>query len=320
MPFMQQLPIISGLWNYLTAPDLPRTALSISESHLAIVTLRRSRGEFEPRNLGVLRLPAGLIQASFTEPNIQDEAALREHLTKTAAQAGINRPRSLSVALPAGSARSQIISIETIPESRAELTQLIEWKVERSFGQKSSDLRTSSTRLNDSGGRSHWLITATHLLVLQQYERIFKELRWSAGLIVPQHLGEAQWLIRQKSTDDQIVVSLNAHGFDTVIVRGTEPILVREVECSEQEREDEFYRLIVFYRDRLVPENEPITLNRLLTVGTAADQHRFHEVLSSALEHHTVTLDPQQIGLKIDPNAPFNHFAAAGGLATMAWS
>jgi hypothetical protein len=38
------------------------------------------------------------------------------------------------------------------------------------------------------------------------------------------------------------------------------------------------------------------------------------------LENHTVSLDPQQIGLKVDPSAPFNHFAAAGGLASMAWS
>src|SRR5215211_4160732 len=150
---MQQLPILSGLWNYLTAPDLPRTALSISETHLAIVTLRRRRGEFEPRNLGVLRLPEGLVKADFTEPNIPDEAAMIEHLSRTATQAGINRPRSLSVALPAGSARSQVVSLESIPNSRAELTELIEWKIERAFGQKLSDLRTGYTRLSDFGGR-----------------------------------------------------------------------------------------------------------------------------------------------------------------------
>jgi len=286
---------------------------------MAIVTLRRARGEFEPRNLGVLRLPAGLVNASFTEPNVADEAALREHLTRTAAQAGINRPRSLSVALPSASARSQVVSLESIPDSRAELAQMIEWKIERSFGQKLGDLRTSYKRLSDFDGRPHWLITAVHARVLEQYERIFKELRWSVGMITPQHLGEAQWLMRQKSPDDQVVVSLNDRGFDTVIVRGTEPILVREVECSPEEREDEFFRLVVFYRDRLVPENEPVTLNRVLTLGTASDQRRFREVLSSALETHTVALDPQQIGLKVDPAAPFNHFAAAGGLATMAW-
>lgn len=316
---MQQFPLFSGLWNYLTAPDLPRTALSISETHLSIVSLRRSKGEFEPRNLGVLRLPTGLVRPSFTDPNVSDEKTLTEHLTQTATQAGLTRPRNLSVALPSGSARSQVISLDSVPNSRAELAELLEWKIERSFGQRFSDLRTSSRRLTDFNGRPHWLITATHSRVLDQYERIFKELRWQVGMIAPQSLGEAQWLMRQRLQDDQVIVSLNGHGFDTVIVRGDEPILVREVECSPEECEDEFYRLLVFYRDRLLPENAPITLNRLLTLGTPADQRRFREVLSSALENHPVTLDPQQIGLKVEPNAPFNHFAAASGLATMAW-
>lgn len=316
---MKQLPILSGLWNYLTAPDLPRTALAISETHLSIVSLRRSKGEFEPRNLGVLRLPDGLVRSSFTDTNISDESSLREHLTRTAAQAGLSRPRNLSVALPSGSARSQVISLDTMPNSRSEMAELIEWKIERSFGQKFSDLRASYTRLSDFNGRPHWLVTAVHSRVLGQYERIFKELGWSVGMISPQNLGEAQWLMRQKLEDDQVIVSLNERGFDTVIVRGTEPILVREVECPPEEREDEFYRLLIFYRDRLLPENAPITLNRVLTLGTPADQRRFREVLVSALENHAVALDPQQIGLKIEPNAPFNHFAASSGLATMAW-
>lgn len=316
---MQQLPIISGLWNYLTAPDLPRTALAISESHVSIVSLRRSKGEFEPRNLGVQRLPAGLVRTSFTEPNVSDEAALANHLSQTASQAGLKRPGNLSVALPSGSARSQVVSLDNVPSSRREAAELIEWKIERSFGQKSGDLQTSYTRLSDFNGRPHWLVTAVHSRVLQQYERIFRELRWQAGMIVPQNLGEAQWLIRQKLADDQVIVSLNERGFDAVIVRGREPILVREVECAPEEREDEFFRLLVFYRDRLLPENAPVTLNRVLTLGTPADQRRFREVLASALENHAVALDPQQIGLRIEPSAPFNHFAAAGGLATMAW-
>jgi hypothetical protein len=316
---MQQLPVLSGLWNYLTAPDLPRTALAISETHLSIVSLRRSRGEFEPRNLGVMRLPAGLLRTSFTEPNISDEASMIEHLTKTATQAGLSRPRSLSVALPSGSVRSQVISLDAVPNSRNETTELIEWKIERSFGQKFGDLRASYIRLSDFNGRSHWLITAVHSRVLQQYERIFQELRWQIGMIASQTLGEAQWLMRQKIEDDQVMVSLNERGFDTVIVRGEEPILVREVECLPEECEDEFFRLLVFYRDRLLPENAPITLNRVLTLGTPADQRRFREVLASALENHAVALDPQQIGLKVEPSAPFNHFAASSGLATMAW-
>ncbi|MBS1786281.1 MAG: hypothetical protein JST85_01085 [Acidobacteria bacterium] len=316
---MQQIPVLSGLWSYLTAPDLPRTALAISETHLSIVTLRKTRGEFEPRNLGVLRLPDGLVKSSFTEPNISSEASLADYLTKTAKQAGINRPRALSVALPSGSARSHVISLDSNPPSRKELAQVLDWKIERAFGQKSYDLKTSYSKLRDSGGFSQWLVSAVHHRVLEQYERIFKELRWPVGLILPQHLGEAQWLMRQRMDDDQVIVSLNEHGFTTVIVRGNEPILVREVECLPEEREDEFYRIIVFYRDRLVPETEPIRLSRVLTLGTPAEQRGFREVVVSALEDHAVALDTNQIGLKVDPSAPFNHFAAASGLATMAW-
>ncbi len=317
---MQQLPVISGVWDYLTAPDLPRTALAIGETHLSIITLRRSGGEFEPRNLGVLKLPAGLVNASFNEPNVSNESSLIEHLNRTATQAGIARPRALSVALPSGSARSHVITLDSVPASRLEFSQLIEWKIERTFGQKFADLKTSHTKLNDFHGRPQWLVTAVHRRVLEQYENIFKQMRWSVGMIVPQHLGEAQWLIRQKLDEDQIVVSLNEAGFSTVIVRKDEPIMVREVECAPEEREDEFFRLLVFYRDRLLPTEEPIRLSRVLTLGNVAEQRRFRDVVVSALENHVVSLDVNQIGLKVDPNAPFNHFAAAGGLATMAWN
>jgi len=103
-------------------------------------------------------------------------------------------------------------------------------------------------------------------------------------------------------------------------VRGQEPLMVREVECAPEERENEFYRLMVFYRDRLTLEGADRPLNRALMIGPVPDQYRFRNVLASAMERQVVALDPQQIGLKIDPSAPFSHFAAAGGLATMAWN
>lgn len=316
---MQQIPLISGIWNYLTAPDLPRTALAVSETHLALVTLRRSGREFAPRNLGVQRLPVGLVRADFAAPNISDEATFTEQLTRTATQAGMNRLRGLSVALPAGSARSMVVALDAVPGSRAELQQMIEWKIERTLGQKFGDLRTGYQRLRDFNGRPHWLVSAVHNEVMAQYELIFKGLGWRVGLAVPQHLGEAQWLMRAGLNEDQVLISLHERGFDAVIVRGREPLLVREVQCAADEREDEFFRLMIFYRDRLLTEDAPITLNRVLTVGDVAEQRRFRDVVSSALDKHAVALDPAQLGLKVDPAAPFDHFAAASGLATMAW-
>ncbi len=316
---MQQIPVLSNIWNALTSPSLPATSLEISETHLAFIALHRRGREFAPRSLGVMRLPAGLVSANFTEANVADEPAMIELLQKTAAQAGMNRVKTLSVTLPAGSARSLVVSLDTTPSSRAELAQMLEWKVERGLGHKFSELRVNYNRLKDFNGRSQWIVSAVHEYVIEQYERIFNQLGWQVGLIAPQHIGEAQWLMRSGMEEDQVVVSLNSRGFDAVIVRRDEPILVREVTCPVEERENEFYRLMVFYRDRLLTETSPVTLNRMLTIGPPTEQRRFQEVLASALEKHTVSLDPQQLGLRVDPNAPFNHFAAAGGLATMAW-
>jgi Tfp pilus assembly PilM family ATPase len=316
---MRQIPILSNIWNYLTAPKLPASSLAITETHLALITLRYRGRQFEPRNLGVGRLPAGLVTANFIEPNVADVTAMIEHLKRTATQAGMSRLKVLSASLPAGSARSLVISLDSVPDTRDELTQMIEWKVERGLGHKYSDLRVNYRRLRDFNGRSQWIISAVGEKVINQYEQIFKALGWQTGLIVPQHIGEAQWLMRSRLEEDQVVVSLNNQGFAAVIVRGDEPILVREAVCPPEERENEFYRLMVFYRDRLLTEDSPITLNRALIIGNAAEQRSFRDVLTSALEKKTVSLDPQQLGLRVDPNAPFDRFAAASGLATMAW-
>ena len=316
---MQQIPILSGIWDYLTAPNLPNTSLSISETHVALIALKKKGREVTPRNLGVLRLPDGLIQAGFNDFNIHDEADLSEHLQRAAAQAGLKRVRSLSVTLPAGTARSLIVTFDALPNTREEIEQTIAWKVERSVGQRLSELRISHRRLKDMQGRPQWIASAVREDVATQYERVFAQLKWRVGMIAPEHLGEAQWLMRQELNDDQAVISLNPRGFVTVIARGAEPILVREVECSPEERENELYRLMLFYRDRLVPADSAVALSRVLIIGEPSEQRRLREVTTAALERQVIALDPAQLGLNIEPNAPFHHFAAASGLATMAW-
>jgi Tfp pilus assembly PilM family ATPase len=305
------------MWNFLTAPVVPRTALAISETHLALVELWQRGGGLEPRHLGVLRLPAGLVRAHFTEPNIADEAAFIEQLTKTATQANFSRLRRLAVALPEGSARSLIIALDTVPASRTELAQMLDWKIERSLGEELSSLRVSHQRLSPFHGRHQWLVVAARETVLAQYDRIFRAVGWQAGVIVPPHLGEAQWLMRAGLNEDQALLSVNERGFTLVIVRGQEPILVREIACTPAEREDEFHRLMIFYRDRLLPEDSPVTLNRLLTVGAGEEQKRLRDTLEAALETRPQALSPQHLGLHLDPHAPFDRFAAAAGLATL---
>jgi Tfp pilus assembly PilM family ATPase len=306
------------MWQLLTAPAIPRLSLQIGEEYAAMVELRRQGGLFQLRRLAVVRLPEGLVQPDFTSLNISDDSLLAEHLQRAAAQAGVSGAPSLTLALPEGSARSLIISLDTIPDSRAELQQMLEWKTERSLGEPFAELRISQKRLTQSGGRSHWLMVAVREEVVAQYERVLTTIGWRAGLVVPQHLGAAQLLMRSRAAQDQALVSLNETGFAVVVVRGTEPILVRSMACEPEEREDEFYRLMVFYRDHLLPASG--SLNSILTIGTADEQQRFQSVLGDALDAVPQNLNPASIGLNLEPNAPFARFAAAAGLSTLGWN
>jgi hypothetical protein len=308
------------MWHLLTAPAIPRLAMQIGDQYVAMVELRRQGRLFEPRRLAVARLPEGLVQPDFTKPNITDEGLLADHLQRTAAQAGVSGAPHLTLALPEASAKSLIISLETVPESHTELQQMLEWKTERSLGQPFADLRVCQKRLAQSGGRSHWLMVAAASEVISQYERVLAAIGWQAGLIVPQHLGAAQLLMRSRVVQDQALVSLSESGLAVVVVRGAEPILVRSMLCEPQEREDEFYRLMVFYRDHLLPAGTGGALNRILTIGTANEQERFQGVLGEALDTVPQNLNPTSVGLNLDAGAPFPRFAAAAGLSTLGWN
>lgn len=315
---MSQIPVLTPLWNVFTSPILPRTALSITETHLALIELNRRSGGFEPRRLAVQRLPEGLVRAKLTEPNISDEAVFADQLLQTAAQAQLKGKLKLSVTLPEESTRSFIVTVDQEPASRDELNQMLDWRISRSIGNKASEMRVTHQRLSKIDGHLRWLIAAVHESVIGQYERIFKQLGWHAGTVLPQHLGEAQWLSRAgiNEQEDQALISVNPHGFVAVIVRGHEPLLVREVTCEPHEREDELYRLMIFYRDRLNPVRP---LNSLLVIGSSEEQQTLWRTVTSALESNPNKLSPQHLGLNIDANAPFTKFAAAAGVATLAW-
>lgn len=310
--------VITSLADFLVKPSMPPRALSISESSLVFVALRNRRGEYESTRAGVISLPPGLIQASFDQPNIKDEVRFQECLQQLADQAGVRRMGRLSVSLPAGSARTFVVVLDSAPSSKAEMAQLVDWKIERASGYQLDELRISRYPLSDQTGSPHWLIGVVHRTVLAQFEAIFEKIGWQAGLITPRSIGELSWLQRDHSGGDQLLVSVNSRGFELIVVRRGEPVLVRDVECTPDEVENEFYRLMVYYRERLIPEGETPRLEGILTVSTPADQHFFRDLAAAALEQPVVSLSAAQIGLKLDPGYTLPQMAAAAGLASLA--
>ena len=53
---------------------------------------------------------------------------------------------------------------------------------------------------------------------------------------------------------DSLLVSSHAEGFTAALLRGPRPLLIRSITCEPEDRADELYRFLLFYRDRTSPQ------------------------------------------------------------------
>src|SRR5262245_64963981 len=116
----------------LLKPRLPSAAVGIESKALSVVQLDRARGGFLVKRAASLNLPAELIRPGFETTNISDHGELAAVLGDLVTSAGLLRQRKWSLSLPEAVIRSAIITIEG--NSRREIEEVFEWKIERAFG------------------------------------------------------------------------------------------------------------------------------------------------------------------------------------------
>ena len=307
----------------LINPRFPPAALGLESSNATVVHLDRSRNNFTLRRAATVMLPENLLHPSFDEQNITDTNTLVGLLSEVALSAGLGKQRKWSVALPEGATRATILTLESTPASRAELEEVLRWKYERAFGAPEGELRVSRERLSqDLQGRQRYLAVGIRLSVLDEYEAVFEAMGWRAGLILPRHQGEARWVSRP-GAGDSLLISSHAEGFTAVVLRGQQPAIVRSVMCEPEDRDDELYRLLLFYRDRVASTDGAEVahaLDRLLVVGEGFNKDHVSDLISETLETRPRILDSADVGLTLPSNdLSFDALAAPAGLATLAW-
>lgn len=305
----------------LLKPRFPSSAVGIEGEVASVVQLDRARGGFAVKRAATINLPADLVRANFEEANISDPAELAHALTDLVTGAGLLRQRKWSVALPEAAARSAIITTESSGGSRREIEEVFEWKIERSFGAPSSELRVSREELApDAQRQTRFLVNAVRLNVLAEYEAVFAALGWQAGLILPRHAGEEQWL-RNGSHGDGLLLTSHEEGFTAVLVRGNRPLTLRSVVCDASETDDELHRILLFYRDRAAgAQSQTPPVDRLLIVGEHLDKKRVAEIAQDALGVRLNPLSAADVGLIIPAgDLDFDTIAAPAGLAKLAW-
>jgi hypothetical protein len=310
----------SNPFDKILRPRFPACAVGLEKDAIAVVQLERGRGGFVVKRAASVSLPTGLVRPGFDESNISDPAELAVALSDLLTSAGLLRQRKWSVTLPEATTRSAVLALEGKPGSRRELEEVLEWKIERTFGAPLSEMRVNREQLPaNAQNQVRYLATAVRLSVLEEYESVFRALGWQAGLVLPRHAGEEQWL-RYGSQGDGLLLTAHDEGFTAVLMRGGRALTLRSVFCEPAECDDELHRVLLFYRERSGGDGES-AVDRLLVVGDRLDKQRVADVASETLGVKLRPMAAADVGLAIPAsgNLDFDAIAAPAGLARLAW-
>jgi hypothetical protein len=293
--------------------------VGIEHGAASVVQLDRGRGGYVIKRAATLNLPPDLVDASFDQPNISDQEQLVGALSDLMTSAGLIRQRKWSVTLPESSTRSVILTIDGGAGSRREIEEVIDWKTERSFGAPAAELRIAREQIApNEQTQSRYLLTAVHLSVLAEYESVFAAMNWQAGLVLPRHVGEEQWL-RDGMSGDGLLLSSHEQGFTAVLLRNNRPLTLRSVFCDTEECDDELHRILLFYRERSGSNGDSSSVNRLMVMGNLLDKKRVAEITRETLGVSLKPLEATDVGLIIPGDLPFDVIAAPAGAARLAW-
>ncbi len=306
----------------LVKPWYPPTAVGLEKGSASMVHLERGRGNiYTLRRAATVALADEVISPAFEGPNIPDPNVLAIALNDLAASSGLIKQKRWSISLPEATTHSLILIMESNVASHGELEEMLNWKMERGFNSPLDELSISRERLpKDNQGRDRYIAIAIKHSVREEYERVFDSLGWRIGMILPRHLGEAQWLIRNGSVGDGLLLSFSEDGFTAAVFRNKQPLILRTVACNPEECEDELYRMLLFYRDRRSTQDEVSRpqLSRLLVVGEGFTKQRVSEIVNETLGANLQALNPADVGLQLPPGKlDFDLIAAPAGLATL---
>lgn len=315
---------MANILSKLTKPWYPSTAVGFEKGLASVVQLERGRnGSSTLKRAATVALPDSLITPSFDEPNVTDTGELINAMNELATTAGLLREKRWSVSLPEAASRSLILTLESKPASNAELEEVLSWKMERGFSSPLEELSISRQRLpSDSHGKERYMVVATRASVLREFESVLGAIGWRAGLILPRHVGEGQWLTMNGASADSLLLSASQEGFLAVVFRGKQPLMIRAVTCEKEECEDELYRLLLYYRDRRGGETDKIgqLLSRVLVIGETFGKDRAVDIVNETLGTDLRPLGAADVGLQLaTQQLSFDAIAAPAGLATLSW-
>src|SRR5215216_3709615 len=120
-----------NLLSRLIDPWYPATAIGLEKGVASVVQLERVKGSIcKLRRAATFNIAESLVRPSFDERNIEDTAQLAAVLKELATSAGLLKQKRWSMSLPEATARTLVLTMESQPQSAAELQEVLKWKIE----------------------------------------------------------------------------------------------------------------------------------------------------------------------------------------------
>src|SRR3954452_20486814 len=227
------------MFSFLTEPHYPTAAIGLERDTVTALSLRREgKGRFGIERAATVEIAPHLLTPSFLEKNISSVDEFRYILSEAVSSAGLMNQKRWSISLPGSTARAAILTLESVPASKSEAEEILDWKAEQIFGAPAGELRITREKIApDREKRARYFATAVKLSVIDEYETIFESMGWKAGLVLPRIVSESRWLdvLSQK---DSLLISSQDDGFTALLLREGEPRVVRSVTCSGSEVDD----------------------------------------------------------------------------------
>jgi type IV pilus assembly protein PilM len=296
----------------LFQPRYPPLAVEVGTNHLCLVHVDRGKDK-KPvvRRYSEVEVPEGALEMRFGQRNIRRPAEVAAALLGALEKEGIES-RALSIVLPDHLARTALLHLGERPGRRAEVLEVIRWKLRKAVPFKVEDAHIDYQMFPAPKDGGAHLCQAVLVLrsVLESYESLMKELGLHAGLLDLSsfNLVNLYRPVLEEEPGDSFLLNVSGSFFAMLVLRDGVPIFYRakSYTFANGDRSDPQRAMVVrevdssltYYRERLGGVG-PVRIH-MRCVDLGADALR--EALEGRIDGQVVPLDVTRI-IPVEPRS-----------------
>ena len=239
-------------------------------------------------------IPAGVVMPRLGEANVTNSDALKQAISEVLTTVGA-RTRDVVAILPDASVRIALLDFDSLPEKKADADGVVRFRLKKALP---FDIEQSAVSYDvfRTDGKIQVVAAVVLTSVLNEYERIFQELGFAPGVVVPSALAA---LGNVEEGEPVMVIKSDATTTTVAIVGNGQLLLFRTLENpssgppkAEQLAED-VHSSMVFFEDTY-----NMRVSRILVAGSLEAEN-----VGPALESQT--------GVRVQDLVASRHIGAA---------